>query len=164
MMKDKFILDACCGGRMFWFDKEHPNCLYVDKRVIGDDNPEHKVKPDKVMDFRDMALQDSSFKLVVFDPPHIRRSWDNKGHIARDYGVLSPENWEQDIKKGFDECWRVLEDYGFLVFKWAETEVKVKDIINIIKTTPLFGHKTKRNTHWLCFIKIPDIKHKLEVE
>ena len=24
----KKILDACCGGRMFWFDKKHPNVLY----------------------------------------------------------------------------------------------------------------------------------------
>lgn len=26
------ILDACCGSRMFWFDKENPNCLFIDKR------------------------------------------------------------------------------------------------------------------------------------
>jgi hypothetical protein len=26
------VLDACCGSRMFWFDKADPRCLYVDKR------------------------------------------------------------------------------------------------------------------------------------
>ena len=26
------ILDACCGGRMFHFNKDHPNILYVDRR------------------------------------------------------------------------------------------------------------------------------------
>jgi hypothetical protein len=26
------ILDACCGSRMFWFDKGNPNCLFIDKR------------------------------------------------------------------------------------------------------------------------------------
>lgn len=26
------ILDACCGGRMFYFDKDHPNILYIDRR------------------------------------------------------------------------------------------------------------------------------------
>lgn len=31
-MKEKLILDACCGGRMFWFNKKHPNALYVDQR------------------------------------------------------------------------------------------------------------------------------------
>ena len=31
-LSDKFILDACCGGRMMWFNKNHPNCLYIDIR------------------------------------------------------------------------------------------------------------------------------------
>lgn len=26
------ILDACCGGRMFYFEKNHPNVLYIDRR------------------------------------------------------------------------------------------------------------------------------------
>lgn len=30
-MKNK-ILDACCGSRMFWFDKNNPNVLFMDKR------------------------------------------------------------------------------------------------------------------------------------
>jgi len=159
-MKDKFILDACCGGRMFWFDKRHPNVLYIDKRIIGDNNPEHRVKPDIVMDFKNMDFKDNEFKLVVFDPPHIRRSNDNKGHIARDYGVLSP-NWKSDIKAGFDECWRVLDDYGVLIFKWSSVEIPIKDVLGIIGKMPLFGHKTRQHknmvssTHWFCFMKIP---------
>jgi hypothetical protein len=24
-MKGKFILDACCGPKLFWFNKNHPN-------------------------------------------------------------------------------------------------------------------------------------------
>lgn len=28
----KEILDACCGSRMFWFDKHNPHTLYIDKR------------------------------------------------------------------------------------------------------------------------------------
>nr|DAJ22562.1 MAG TPA: putative AdoMet-dependent methyltransferase [Podoviridae sp. ctfN46] len=26
---DKIILDACCGSRMFWFDKKNPLTLFV---------------------------------------------------------------------------------------------------------------------------------------
>ena len=26
---NKPILDACCGSRMFWFDKENPNVEFV---------------------------------------------------------------------------------------------------------------------------------------
>jgi|GEM_PF-4955529 len=32
MLEGKFILDACCGSRMFWFNKKHPNTLYMDIR------------------------------------------------------------------------------------------------------------------------------------
>ena len=32
MKNDKLRLDACCGSRMFWFDKQNPNVLFVDKR------------------------------------------------------------------------------------------------------------------------------------
>jgi hypothetical protein len=24
----KTILDPCCGGRMFWFDANHPNAVF----------------------------------------------------------------------------------------------------------------------------------------
>jgi len=26
------VLDACCGGRMFWFDKSDDRAVFVDKR------------------------------------------------------------------------------------------------------------------------------------
>ena len=29
------ILDACCGGRMFYFEKNHPNVLYIDRRRLA---------------------------------------------------------------------------------------------------------------------------------
>ena len=28
MESDKLILDACCGSRMFWFDKYNPLALF----------------------------------------------------------------------------------------------------------------------------------------
>lgn len=32
---NKIILDACCGSRMFWFNREHPDVLYVDSRELN---------------------------------------------------------------------------------------------------------------------------------
>ena len=29
------ILDACCGSRMFWFDKENKNAIYMDNRILN---------------------------------------------------------------------------------------------------------------------------------
>ena len=76
-LEGKFILDACCGGRMMWFDKSHPNTLYIDNREedkgVCKERPNFFVKPDKIMDFRAMeGLRDKSFKLVVWDPPHLK--------------------------------------------------------------------------------------------
>lgn len=72
----KLILDACCGNRMFWFDKNHPAVEYIDKRIVK----RHEfwqgrfieVAPDTVADFTKLPFADRSFKLVVFDPPHLR--------------------------------------------------------------------------------------------
>ena len=30
-MNKKSILDACCGSRMFYFDKQNPNVLFADR-------------------------------------------------------------------------------------------------------------------------------------
>ena len=96
----KLILDACCGGRMFWFNKRHPNTIYMDIRVHekreNKYRPNFTVKPDIIADFRKMPFKDNSFKLVVFDPPHAFNG--NKGSVIGDYyGKLSKENWKQDI-------------------------------------------------------------------
>lgn len=142
---------------MFWFDKENPNVLFGDIR-----NEEHilcdgralNIHPDIQIDFRDMPFEDNSFKLVVFDPPHLKTlgksSW-----MAKKYGVLS-YTWRDDIKRGFDECMRVLEPYGILIFKWNESEIKAKTIIEISELTPLFGHTTGRQskTIWMAFMKL----------
>ena len=70
MSETKIILDACCGSRMFWFDKKNPLALFADIRdeeYILCDGRNLKVHPDIVSDFTDMPFLDKSFKLVVFD-------------------------------------------------------------------------------------------------
>lgn len=157
----KYILDACCGGRMFWFNKKHPSCLYIDNRVAGKghykEKPNHSVEPDIVMDFREMEIPDKSFKLVVFDPPHLA-TLGKTSKFAKDYGKLDKQNWREDIRLGFAECWRVLDDYGTLIFKWNEYEISKKDVLEAIGKEPLFGHPvgSKMQTHWFAFMKLPD--------
>jgi hypothetical protein len=157
LLTDKYILDACCGSRMFWFDKENPNVLFADirnEKHILCDGRKLNIEPDILMDFRNMPLPDNSFKMVVFDPPHLHKlgkeSW-----MGKKYGILN-QTWKQDIKMGFDECMRVLETNGTLIFKWNENQIKVSEIINAIGQQPLFGHKSGKaaNTHWLSFMKI----------
>ena len=158
-MEDKFILDACCGSRMFWSNKKHPNVLYIDKRVreigFAIKGDKREIKPDKVMDFRKMDFKNNSFKLIIFDPPHIIRN-SEAGVYSKVYGILDKDTWKEDIKKGFDECWRVLDDYGTLIFKWSESSIKLKEVLEVVEKEPLIKHNGKNTTYWMCFMKIPD--------
>jgi len=173
-MKDKFILDACCGPRMFWMNKRHPNTIYMDirneEKGFVDNRYNREIKPDVVGDFRKMPFEDKSFKLIIWDPPHIIQKYHPKCRIIATYGCLEPETWQDDLKRGFEECWRVLEDYGTLVFKWSEVDrwgqkkfsAKLKDILGLFHTEPLIAQKvkwTKDNqyaTFWCSFMKIPN--------
>ena len=70
----KKILDACCGSKMFWFQKDREDTVYMDIREYEDilcDGRKLEIKPDVIGDFRNIPFQDNSFKLVVFDPPHL---------------------------------------------------------------------------------------------
>lgn len=153
----KKILDVCCGPRMSWFNKHHPDAIYMDIRkdeFIACDGRHIKVDPDLIGDFRNIPFPDNSFKLVVFDPPHFDKLGENS-YTAQKYGRLFP-SWETDLKQGFDECMRVLEPDGILIFKWNEYQIPVSKILEIFSTDPLFGHKSGKNsrTHWMCFMKL----------
>ena len=160
----KIILDACCGGKMFWFDKNNPNVLFVDKREMerqviwkskdGKEIREFEVHPDIVADFQNLPFEDDSFYHIVFDPPHLTRAGETSW-LAKKYGRLG-EDWREVISNGFKECMRVLKPYGTLVFKWNETDIKVSEIIKLFNQKPLYGHISGKGgkTHWLVFIKL----------
>lgn len=153
-MNNKFILDVCCGSKMFYYDKNNKNTVYMDNREYEDilcDGRKLEVNPDIIGDFRKIPFEDSTFKLVIFDPPHLIKVGE-KSWLAKKYGKLN-ENWKKDIKTGFSECFRVLENYGFLIFKWNEEQIKLNEILNLTKYKPLFGNK-RNKTHWIVFIKI----------
>ncbi|MEN0666927.1 SAM-dependent methyltransferase [Caldifermentibacillus hisashii] len=148
------ILDACCGSKMFWFDKENEDVLYMDNRVLTDtlcDGRTLEIKPDVVADFRNMPFDDNTFYLVVFDPPHLIHAGE-KSWLAKKYGKLDESNWQNDIAKGFNECMRVLKPNGTLIFKWNEEQIKLWEILKVIGYKPLFGNKRSK-THWLVFMK-----------
>lgn len=152
----KPILDACCGSKMFWFNKENPNVLYADIREeehILCDGRKLVVKPDIIADFRNLLFEDESFYLVVFDPPHLLNAGKN-GWQAKKYGSLGAD-WRECIKAGFEECYRVLKPNGTLIFKWNEHSLKISEIVKVIGREPLFGHKTMQNnkTVWMTFFK-----------
>jgi len=175
-MKEKIILDATCGGRTIWHknNKNNPNTLYIDIRQELDPAfaraPHHRtavfnVNPDEIQDFRDLSYEDNSFKLIVWDPPHITRKDGQKnltGLITKRYGALNAESWRSDLRKGFKELWRVLEDYGVLIFKFHDGCVDHNEVLSLFSVDPLFGTTTAKRNHnscrWFCFMKIPKVE------
>ena len=150
----KRIIDVCCGSKMFWFDKENEDVLFMDNRELEStlcDGRSLKINPELLADFRDIPFPDESFHLVVFDPPHLIRvgeeSW-----LAKKYGKLDKDNWKEDLKLGFNECFRVLKENGVLIFKWNEEQIKLKDVLATTDLKPLFGNK-RAKTHWVVFMK-----------
>lgn len=152
-INDKKILDVCCGSKMFWFNKNRKDTIYMDIREYEDtlcDGRKLEIKPDIIADFRQIPFNDNSFKLVVFDPPHLLKVGENSW-LKKKYGKLG-QNWKNDIKKGFEECFRVLESSRILIFKWNEEQIKLSEILKLTTTKPLFGNK-RAKTHWLVFMK-----------
>ena len=155
MSETKLAIDVCCGGKMFYFDRNNQDVLFCDVRKeshILCDGRLFEISPDVVADFRNLPFADESFYLVVFDPPHLYRlgqkSWMNKK-----YGKLDKNAWRDDLAKGFNECMRILKVNGTLIFKWSETQIKLCDILSCFPIAPLLGQKTTAQTHWLVFLK-----------
>lgn len=161
-MTKKIILDACCGGRMFWFQKQYPQAIYIDNRRESKGlvklRPNFEVNPDIKMDFRKLAFQNNQFKLIVWDPPHLH-SLSLNSIMRKKYGCLNKKTWKKDLTQGFNELWRVLAPYGTLVFKWNTYEIPFKEVLSCFKEKPLFGHPTAKsgNTLWCVFFKNPKV-------
>ena len=152
------VLDACCGSRMFWFDKQNPLVTFMDNRKYYEELPTGhvvNVNPDVLADFRNMPFDNDEFDLVVFDPPHLVQAGE-KSWLRKKYGVLDKENWKSDLKLGFSECMRVLKSNGTLIFKWNEEQIKLNEILATINYKPLFGNK-RAKTHWLVFYKQDEV-------
>lgn len=162
------ILDACCGGRMWWWDKAHPLAVYMDKReaprgsvgaVTGrpEWNPSWSCEPDVLASFTEMPFEDESFQLIVFDPPHIvREKQPPEGINGLKYGALHPDTEQDDLRRGFAECWRVLARGGTLVFKWAGPLDRVEPHF---PARPIVGSRyaprgsNGLGTRWIIFYK-----------
>lgn len=149
---------------MWWFDKANPSAIYGDRRSEtltvtdrshGKEDGQRtlRIDPDVMMDFRAMPFADDTFHLIAFDPPHLVRAG-AKSWMAAKYGKLGPD-WREDLRAGFRECFRVLRPHGTLIFKWNETHVKIREILELSPVDPLFGNTSgrKTGTHWIAFMK-----------
>ena len=153
----KRVLDVCCGSKMFYFDRKNPDVQFCDIREVERHeyypNRYLEVSPDTVCDFTNLPFEDSSYKVVVYDPPHLAKIGDNSWTMLK-YGRLEGD-WKTMLRDGFSECMRVLHEDGVLIFKWSEVQIPLKDVLSLFPIEPLLGERRGRNknTHWLIFMK-----------
>lgn len=145
-----------------WFNKSDPRAIFFDRREESLEIPPGAawpngttlhVKPDVKGSFTAMPFPDESFALVVFDPPHMEKLGEDT-NLGKFYGKLFGD-WECDLAKGFEECFRVLKHNGVLIFKWCSIEIPLSRVIALAPCQPLFGHTTGNHarTHWMTFLK-----------
>lgn len=155
------ILDACCGGRLMYYDKHDPRILGQDIRVvkrhkIASNGSYFEVRPDVIGDYRHMGFPDGAFSCVVFDPPHLRCG--ETSFMFYKYGSLGA-TWEADLKQGFAECFRVLKPNGTLIFKWCDSFKSLPMVLRLaLPHLPVFSHVVSsrseaKHTSFTLFIK-----------
>ena len=154
----KTVLDPACSTRSFYFDKADERVVFGDIRddethVLTNGQTIH-IKPDEVMDFRAIPYPNSTFQMVIFDPPH-RFNLSPSSDFIKKYGVLSKQTWKADLAQGLAECFRVLKEGGTLVLKWSEVSVKLPEILALTDQKAVIGHRSgqRMGTHWVLFMK-----------
>ncbi len=116
--KPKDILDATVNGGRFWRGLDWP--------VIGMDiDPSHN--PTVVGDNTDMPFEDSTFDVVVYDPPHIpNQGRDRSKDFNTRFGLTVKSPKEEGYNFAFmyppflAEAYRVLRCEGILLCKIAD--------------------------------------------
>lgn len=150
------ILDATCGFRGIWYQKNHPFVTFMDVRSgkytiatehIKERNKRNiEVKPDVVSEWKDAPFPDNYFDMVIFDPPHMIINETKKLSLfCQKYGYLCKDNYKQVLQDGIK---------------------KLFDVIKLMPYPPLFGSNTKKKgyneTFWIVFIKYRPEKPLLE--
>lgn len=76
------ILDMSAGNRAMWFNKNHPDAVYLDCRS--------SVEPTIVTDTRQMSADvGDGYDLIVFDPPHV--NFGKNAEMSKTYGHHTTE-------------------------------------------------------------------------
>ena len=139
------ILDLSAGKRAIWFNKKHPQALYLDKRA--------EVEPDIVCDTRQIPLGIGyDFSLVVWDPPHCNTG--ENSIMAKHYGHSTTAEILDTIEKSSVEAWHITKNDALMAFIWNNHDIRLERVLALMPHwEPLFGHLTKdgpcSQTYWV---------------
>lgn len=164
------ILDATCGSKSIWYQKNHPFVTFMDKRKESakskhrmGERRRYRIDPDIISEWKDAPFPDDYFDMIIFDPPHLirKREWTDSSMCIR-YGKLYQDNYKQVLKEGIKKLFDILKPEGTFVFKWCDTDRPVEEILKLFPYKPMFGTRTgQSNTnHWIVFLKY-DVNKKL---
>ena len=125
------ILDLSAGHRAIWFDKEHPDCTFIDIR------PE--VAPSIVADSRALDPQvGEGYDLIVFDPPHA--NYGQNSRLAKNYGYHKTLEIRDLVRRSSKEAARVAKPGALMVFKWNTHDQPLGNILSLLpEWEPLVG-------------------------
>jgi len=149
------------GMRAIWFNKKHPDAVYLDHRSeIAPSDCNRRSSPDIVCDTRSMpSAVGAGYSLIVFDPPHV--SLGASGTFGTRYGSYSVAEIRDIIKRSASEAHRVSLPDALMAFKWNDHDQKLKDILSLMEDwwEPLFGQQTARHkmseTYWVMLRRRP---------
>lgn len=128
------IIDLSAGNRAVWFNRDHPDALYIDIR------PE--VGPSIVADARALPAEiGTGYDLVVFDPPH-KNSAASGNMSKRNYGHWTAEQITSILIGTAKEAHRITRSDALMAFKWNDHTRKLGTVLKLLTPwwEPLFGH------------------------
>lgn len=76
-----------------------------------------------------------------------KNSW-----LAKKYGKLDKDTWQETLSKGLSECLRVVKPGCVVAMKWSERDIKTTELLKILPQKPVLGDKTGM-TRWLFFVR-----------
>lgn len=127
------ILDMSAGARAVWFNKSHPDTLFLDIRP--------QVKPDIVCDTRELPAEvGTDYDLIVFDPPH--KNFGANSNTAKNYGHHTSAEIRDIIRRSAGEAHRVSKPGALMAFKWSTGDFKLATALGLMSDhwEALFGH------------------------
>jgi|SRR5271166_2940858 len=143
------ILDLTAGNRAIWFNKKHPDALYIDIR--------ESVKPDLIANSKKLPLEEAKYYLVVFDPPHMNCG--PNSNMSKVYGYHTTKEIYSLIEGAGKEAHRLTMPCAFMALKWNDHDIPLKKVFELMPDwEPLFGHITKdgpgSKTYWAMLRRI----------
>lgn len=139
------ILDLSAGNRWIWYNKNHPDALYLDCRK--------EVNPDIVCDTKKLPGNiGSDFNLFCWDPPHL--NFGANSNMSKCYGHHTTAEILETIKQTSREAHRVAAKDALLALKWNDHDIRLQRVFDLMPDwEPLFGNLVSKNkrsqTYWI---------------